>query len=358
MIRFAAIICLAWSSLTQAGGFMFAEQLDRVNLITHPIGYDGSDNQHLTIRVCIHPDVSEADRDRMEIPIRNAISAWNRLEPKQNNTEQNNPQLASNEIDFESVFMHELGHCTGLAHPNLASESGLSEPDARFAKSFKGTNNSYDLNKGSDDVIASRDDLRGDDGNLSWFRKADNDPFAFGSVFDETTYSVNAGDPDTAGDTGDLPDGHEYVEAAGLQVARDRGLPDGEAVMYQGTRPQETQRALNPDDAAMVRLAMSGIDREQGTSKDYTYEIEFDQQQGDHSDGCHITVNMTGSSFGVCMASASIDSPVPDHAVLTVNTDDPEDPRPRIEFDPDVNWFFNDQLDSDLLFADRFEDQN
>lgn len=344
------------STAVQAGGFSFAWSQENPRLIVHPIGYTGGTNEHLSIKVCIHSDVSAQQASEMEIPIKNAIAHWNALDPELENTVLSSPNVPSGKIDFESVFMHELGHCMGLAHPNLATESGLSNAnDQRYAKALPGTNGSYNLDAGGDGVIGTSDDQRCDDENTNWFPVSSNDPFAtLGTVIDDSTYSVEAGDPDTCNENGDLPVGHSFVEIAGLQVAQHYGLGSAEAVMHQGTRTQEAQRNINFDDAAMIRLAMSGADREQDTPDDYTYEIEFTEQQGTHGENCDITVNMTGSSFGLCRSSAFVDYPVTDHFVLAVNPD-PEDPRPRIEFDPGIDWHFN-STSVGLIFWDRFED--
>lgn len=357
------VAMLAAAAAVHAGGFSFAwrenvgDDASNPNAIVHPIGYTGGNGQHLEIKVCIHSDVGAQQAAEMEVPIKNAIAHFNALNPELENTVENSPDVPAGKIDFESVFMHELGHCMGLAHPNLATEAlavdgTLSDTERRFAKAVSGTNGAYDLDDGADGVIGTADDARCDDVNTNWFRIADNDSFAYGSVFDTTTYSVDAGNPDNCNDNGDLPGSDSFVEVAGLQVAQERGLGSGEAVMYQGTRPEETQRNLNFDDAAMIRLAMSGADRTQDTSDDYTYELELAEQQGTHDDGCDITVNMTGSNFGVCRVSAFADFPEPDHYVLAVNAGEK---LPRIEFDPTVDWHFNTTLTGGILFQDRFE---
>jgi hypothetical protein len=316
-----------------AGVFIFAESQTNPNLIAHPTGYIGSGGT-LTVSVCIATD-SESIAD-MEIPVQNVISVWNALDPVLGNITLNDSQLASNEIDYESVLLHEVGHCIGLAHPNLASESGLSGNNARYAKALTGPNGSYDLNAGSDGVIATRDDLRGDDINLGWFRIGVNDPFIFESVIDASTYSS---------DLADLPGGHEFVEIAGLQVAQLRGLPNDEAVMHQGSRFQETQRQLARDDATMIRLGMSGLDRSEGSGDDYTLVLQY----GGVADDCDITIRTEGSGFGVCqVGGAFINS---NHIRITSGTI-------TMGSASVYNWFFNpDLLEDGAIFADRFESQ-
>ena len=52
-------------------------------------------------------------------------------------------------FDFETVLLHEVGHCIGLAHPNLGSESGLTGSDQDFTRSTDGPDNTFDLDDGA-----------------------------------------------------------------------------------------------------------------------------------------------------------------------------------------------------------------
>jgi len=321
------------ASVASAGVFIFAEQQDNPNLIAHPTGYTGSQNQ-LTISVCIAPDSESIAQ--MEIPVRNVIRTWNELQPVVNNLQLSNPELPLNHFDYESVLLHEVGHCLGLAHPNLASESGLTGASRGYAKALPGADARYNLNAGDDGVIGTRDDLRGDDVNLGWFRKGVNNPFLFEPVIDASTYSV---------DLADLPTGHNFVEIAALQVARARGLPDGEAVMHQGTRARATRRALAPDDATMMRLGMAGRDRTQGTSDDYAYTLVY----GGVATGCNITVRTQGEGFGVCEVRGRFLSPGQNHLQITSG-------EITMGSTANYNWFFNTVLRTDpSLFRDRFQ---
>lgn len=327
---------LLTSSAAFAGVFLFAEGTDNLdpnpNFITHPTGYEGGSNQHLNISVCIHPD--SANKVEMEIPVQNAIAAWNELDPVLGNVTLPSAEIPSNHVDAESVVLHEIGHCIGLAHPNLASESGLSGTDRHYAKTLRGPNDEYDLDSGSDGVIGTREDLRGDDVNLNWFWDGVNDPFSMPATVDGSTYTT---------DTGELPSGHEWVEIAGRNVWDERGHPHTVAVMFQGIFDRETRRELNHDDAAMIRLGMSGTDRTQDTSSDYTYELQY---QG-VSDNCDITVSLEGDSFGICRVGARINFPIGDHGVIV---------SAEIQMDPDVNWHFN-QVPRGIIFHDRFEEE-
>ena len=114
-----------------------------LDLILHPQGYTGTENA-LTVEVCIDPASlvpSGSVLTDMEQSVQNNIAAWNQLQPLLGNSilsTANN--TASGALDFESVALHELGHCIGLAHVNAASESGLSGSDANYTKATEGNN--------------------------------------------------------------------------------------------------------------------------------------------------------------------------------------------------------------------------
>jgi len=329
----AGVIGLLAVPLAAAGVFIFAESQENPNLVAHPTGYSGSQS-HLTISVCIDPDSESIAQ--MEIPLRNVIKTWNERQPVLNNLQLSNPELPSNHFDYESVLLHEVGHCIGLAHPNLASESGVTGASRGYAKALPGPNDAFNLAAGADGVIGTRDDQRGDDVDLGWFRKGVNNPFLFEDVIDATTYGVNLND---------LPAGHDFVEIAALQVARLRGLPEGEAVMHQGTRARATRRDLAPDDATMIRIGMAGRDRTQGTSDDYTYTLVY----GGVASGCNITVRTEGEGFGVCSVSGSFLRPGQNHIQITSG-------EITIGSTAKFNWFFNQVLRGEpSIFSDRFQ---
>ena len=348
----SASLLLFLSASAQAGLFLFAEIDRNPNIITHPTGYTGGNGQHLEISVCIDPG-SERGSD-LEIPVQNAIQVWNRLNPMVGNVVRPNNDLEFTAYDVESVLLHEIGHCIGLAHPNLASESAsksdppLTIDEQSYAKTLRGGNNEFDLNPGIDDVIGSREDLRGDDVNLNWFQRGVNNPFSMPSKIDSTTYTT---------DVSQLPQGHTWVEIAAFDVWTLRSVSPTVAVMFQGIFNRETRRELSHDDAAMVRLGMAGTDRIQDTDKDYTFELQY----GGIRTGCNINVSMGGNGFGFCAVGASSGGGLPNNhfritsANITVgstsnfnwhfNTVLREDPEPEPEPEPDPN----------VIFFDRFQ---
>jgi hypothetical protein len=208
-------VCLAVIALllsagrhAAAGAFVFAGEANGVDSITHPTGYSGSGGT-LQVSVCIAP--SSPNAPEMETPVRNAIHTWNARSPATGNLRLGgNNDLPQNFVDFESVLVHELGHCIGLAHPNLATESGLTGDDQNYTKSTDGTNNRFNVSEGVDGVIGSSDDVRGDDVNLHWFRRSDNNPFGIASTVDSSSYSRRLSD---------LPQGHEFATNGDRSVA-------------------------------------------------------------------------------------------------------------------------------------------
>ena len=67
-------------------------------------------------------DARSANAAAFVIPVENAVKIWNQLKPTVQNIDLDSSNgLASHQVDFESVFLHELGHCLGLGHPNAAT---------------------------------------------------------------------------------------------------------------------------------------------------------------------------------------------------------------------------------------------
>jgi hypothetical protein len=313
-----AVVMLTMSlpGLVWAGVFVGAESLD-TSIVVHPKGYTGSGGT-LNLTVCIDP--SSPNAASMAAPVQNAIATWNGLAPTSPNLSlgaSNN--IPSSDVDFESVVLHEMGHCLGLGHPNLATESGLTGDDQNYTKSTKGPDASYDLDKGADNLRGSSDDLRDDDENVHWFRISNNNPFTIAGTVDSTTYTRSLAS---------LPVGHTYAANADRDVGAALGFADAEAVMQQGQFVDEAQRALNHDDVATLKLAESGLDMIAGNSDDYTVALSY----GGMTTGCDLNLKFDDAeaSFAQCNVSLGLIS----GSHWSVASAD-------LYFNTGFSWFFN-----------------
>ena len=313
-----------FSTALSAGAYIFADENNGVDLVTHPNTYTGTGGE-VTVRVCIAPTSPNATD--MEYSVQNNIDVYNQMSATTGNVKLNsNNNVPSGFLDFESVALHELGHCLGMAHINAASESGLTGNDQNYTKATDGVDNVFNLNAGTDAVIGSSDDIRGDDDNLVWFRRSNNNPFTIDVVTDSTTYSRNLAD---------LPTGHTFSANADRAVGSLLGVSSTEAVMQQGTYFDEAQRTLGHDDVATLSYAASGIDElESGgpagrnANDNYTIVLEYG---GISTTDCDVNMSYTETtSLAFCSAGGAFIGT--DHVRLTTA---------NIEFGQGFNWFFN-----------------
>jgi len=309
-----------------AGAYVFSGEANGVGLVTHPPNYTGAGGV-LTVRVCIAP--GSANALAMEYPVQNNLAIYNQLLPTTNNLKRNgNNNIPSGFLDFESVALHEIGHCLGMAHINAATESGLPTAQHNYTKATKGVNGVFDVNAGVDGKIGSSDDVRGDDVNLVFFRKSNNDPFTIDAMtIDSTTYS---------NDVADLPAGHKFAANADRSVASLSGLSNTEAVMQQGTFFDEAQRTLGHDDVATLKYAQSGInERESGANNandNYTINMVYG---GISATNCDISLSFTNTTgLAFCSVSGAFiggGGAAPHLAVTNAS----------IEFGKNFSWYFN-----------------
>ncbi|MEM9555716.1 MAG: hypothetical protein AAGC60_15790 [Acidobacteriota bacterium] len=326
----ASIAGLLVASSALAGGFLIASE-SNPDLITHPDGYTGSGGE-VEVTLCIDP--ASANAAAMEISVRNIATTINDLQAISPNLRSGgNNNIPSGNFDFESVALHEVGHCIGLAHPNLGSQSGVTSTNSTNAGN--GANNVFNEDDGADNVFGSADDVRGDDVNLHWFRVADNNPFVLGSIVDVSTYSV---------ELGDLPGGDLFPANADRTVGSSIfGVVGTEAVMQQGSLADEDQRQWAADDVAMLRLGMSGVDEVQGTADDYTIRARY----AGLTTACDVVLRFDNAATGFARCSVSGSSINTDHFQITSAT---------ASFNTGFNWFFNDVLATEgLVFSDGFE---
>ncbi len=307
---------LTSSSSATAGAFIFAGSANGEDIITHPRGYNGEGGK-LDVKVCIVPNTPNTSD--MEQPVKNAIAYWNKRQPTTSNLR--NLPAGTSKLDFESIFVHELGHCVGLAHPNLANESGLKDPNRNYTKSTRGDNFQYDIAPGEDGIIGSRDDIRGDDKNLHWFRLDNNNPFSIANVIDTTTY---------ARDSSQLPNGDLFAVNGDHAVSAQYNSSNSEAIMQQGAAYNEIQRTLLHDDVATLRLAMSGRDEHAGTSDDYSLNLVYGGISSDEN--CKINVRLA-DQIGLAFCRTTVAAVPADKHILPAATD--------IFLGQKYSWHFN-----------------
>lgn len=311
-----AAIGLLIADSARGGAFMFANPTNGVSIVTHPNGYTGTGGV-LTVTVCIDP--AAANAASMVMPTENVVRTYNarRVSSRNIRTGGNN-DVPSSAYDWESLLLHEMGHCTGIAHPHLGTESGLGQPSSEYVRATQGADAAYDLNDGADNVIGTPDDLRDDDVNLNWFRKNVNQPFAaLPASIDASNWSRNLAD---------LPGGHNFASGASSEVATALGYTDLEAVMHQVQFNDEAQRELTADDWAMLRYAESGLDSTAGNSDDYTMQLDYVGQ----TTSCDIVIRSEASGFGRCSVGGTFLSAT--HVAITTA---------NLYYNSGFNWYFN-----------------
>jgi hypothetical protein len=335
ILPFIKIFCVAAVILPVpgiAGTYIFSSETD-LDIITHPTGYTGAGGV-VKIEVCI--DANAVDAAAMEISVRNIVKQLNKMTASTPNLFLGDDNNIPSGVDFESLVLHELGHCTGLGHPNLGVQPGVSDPNTDFTQSGNGVNNTFSFAAGTDTVIGSNDDLRDDDQNLHWFEKGVNDPFMDVANPQSSNFSRNVAD---------LPEGDESVANAGRTVGAQLGIADTEAVMQQGQFYDEDQRQLQADDVATYKMGMTGLDETAATADDYTINMLYGGIKGDTS-GCDIVIKPDDNTgFGSCsVGGLYLAYP---HAVITSGI---------FRYNPGFNWYFNtvefcSAADGDLSFS-------
>ena len=217
-------------------------------------------------------------------------------------------------------------HGHGLAHPNYGNESGLPSPFNDGTKSANGPNNVFDQGKGVDGLHSSKDDVRGDDQNLHWYRKGINNPGLLASIIDELTYARGLSF---------LPVGHLHAANAGVPVLAALGFANAEAVMQQGASADEAQRHTQQDDLASLRFTRAGLDGGQGTRDDYRTRLVYrGRVVNPQGVACSIAVRFDNSTAfaSTSLGSFRLSTATPNHWALF---------EARIRFNPGVNWHFS-----------------
>lgn len=321
-------LVLASSVRVEAGAYVFAGEVNGVDIVTHPSNYTGVGGE-VTVTVCIDP--ASANAAAMEIPVKNVVSVINAFVPK-------SPNLlfgANNDIpvgafDFQSATLHEFGHCLSLAHPNQGVKTGVSGVNTEATQSTDGADNMFNFNAGVDAVMGSSDDIRGDDVNLHYFETSVNNPFLLPAKADATNYTRNVAN---------MPGGHLYPANAGRTVGPLLGVPDTESVMQQGQFSDEDQRGLQSDDVSTLMFGGTGLDETVGGTDDYTIKLVY----AGLTTPCDIVAKsdpgtiFVSCAFGGIFLSAT-------HIAITTGT---------FRYNPTaVTWFFNPVLACDSITLD------
>jgi hypothetical protein len=273
----------------------------------------------------------------MAVPIQNIVKEINGMTAVTPNLlYDGDTNIPEGKMDFESLTLHELGHCIGLGHPNMGAQDGVGEDERNYTAAADGANDQYDFAAGTDTLPGSRDDARGDDLNLHWFEVGVNNPFLEVASPDASNYSH---------DLADLPGEHSFAENADASVAALRGFANTEAVMQQGQYSEEDQRSLQADDVATLKFAMTGFDETAGTSDDYIIHMVYGGIRA-NTDDCDIVVDSANNDFAWCSVSYAWYSGSPEHNWITAASFFYNSTR--------SDWFFNPELDttcSDLVIS-------
>lgn len=303
-----------------AFAYIFSGEVYGVGIVTHPIGYTGTGG---TLTVTVGIDPTSANAASMVIPVQNSCTRFNNLNSTTGNVVSDWINIPIGAYDFESVFIHELGHSLGLAHVNAASESGLSGTDREYTKATDGADNTFNLNHGVDAVIGSEDDVRGDDVCLHYFRTSNNNPFTIAGTVDNTTYSR---------DVAALPFGNLFATNADRNVSALLAVgATTEAVMQQGTFNNEIQRTLTHDDVAGIRYAAAGVDEIAGTADDYTLVVSYIGL----TTSADIVIDFDNSETGFAVSKSGGSFIGGSHVRITSN---------NIYFNTGFSWYFNPTL--------------
>jgi hypothetical protein len=301
LVFLAALLSLP--VLVEAGAFIGSQS--NVNRVAHPPPYTGAQSGEIVATVCLAPGSPVA----AEIPTRNAVATFNRmLATLGNNVPGSSVGKPGGRPDYESVLLHELGHCIGLDHstlgPSELSTSDFSDPRLYYTIATAGPNGILDTGAGTDSVRASRDDVRGDDVNRHWYRNGTNNPFEIPSGrIDRVTHSVALGN---------LPGGHSFVEAATSffpcraesgDTSFLRGQPRTQDVMFPVYCQGNVYRNLSPNDVRTLSIARAGASGDATqTSDNYSLRLNYIG----FASSCNIKIEFVSSAgFAFCSISFS-----------------------------------------------------
>lgn len=350
----ALAAALVLASNAHAGVFL----TETAGRVTHAGGYTGTGGERV-VNVCLDPAAMPQSGDPVQAT-RNAIAEFNRFQATLGNvTNAVAAGVPSGQVDYQSILLHELGHCTGLDHNVLGpAEVGCS------LGSMGTCNNSPTLfytntfpmigvaNPGVDGARATGDDVR-TDANRHWYRAGVNNPFAEPPTADRVTHVQS----------GSLPPGDLFAEAATSyapcsegtatsNTSAANGQPATSDVMFPILCTNNVVRDLSPNDRTTFRIARAGADGVAGNADDYTVRLNF---LGTTQTGCDIQIRFPSGGGFFCSVGL-VGLPNGDTAVSD-NALDPDSFAGIINLQREANWFFNqtDTTASSCIFSNGFE---
>lgn len=324
-IGFWGLASLVVMMPVSAGSFLFSNP--DATRVAHAGNYSGVGGVR-NVSVCLDPAFPPSGQPLSiaEQSVRNAVAEFNRQVGTAGNVESAalGGVTPAGRPDFESVLIHELGHCQGLDHTVLGpGELGCSTGSggtcasnpAFFAVISNPNNGGYNVVPGANGDPAARETARGDDINRHWFRSGVNNPFEVPpAVVDRGSHTVS---------TLALPPGHLFAEAAtafttcaqsgSTDTSSLRGQPATQAVIFPIICTANVLRKLSWDEITTFRIARAGNDGVQNTADDYSVQLAYAGQTNvcdirirfsDAGGFANCAVGATGSGSNVRITSA------------------------------------------------------
>lgn len=307
-----------------AGAFVTVNQ-DEPDRVAHR-NYFGTGGELAPILVCIDNSVNPTLAAAAEPAVRNVVATYNRFRSLPDNTYADGAATSApvDQVDFETVLLHEFMHANGLDHPNQANNPGGTGGYLyNDSRSSGGANGVLDRLGDVDGIPGSADDQRGDDVNLLWYPRGSNDPAVQPAVVDTTTMARTLGF---------LPAGQQFAANANVEVMAALGHANSEGVAVQGYLAGRVARHLHHDDLTMLRLARAGIDGIAGTADDYRAAAVFAGFYNNPQGGECSTVVRFVDEVSFASTFIGLTPLAPNHWRLIYPT--------RMRFNPGVNWYF------------------
>lgn len=339
-------------------------------VIVHPIGYTGAGGI-LTIGICARPGSEQLIPALKEaIDVWNALEP--QTGNCRNCILWEEPEPSTGTYHAGSALLHEVGHCAmGLGHINLretgdtpaSHRTGTCDVDSDGicgeSTSFTASANATEVSSNSSTVRGDKEDLHvnqcpsfltlGDKSHtdaasfdifheeattcsldascpspaiccpacpgpecpstpmqvqdFAWFRRADNNPAVVDSVvIDKDTFSRSV--------AANLPPGHRYAASANRAVAESLGFANTQAVMYSNIDRGTVFTGLSADDVNMVKMGMTGADRDAGTADDYSIVLQYKEDCAEAAIRASLTSDfLSEGERGACFADVQLSFP-------------------------------------------------